>query len=94
VRSPRAVGARSLGGEAPDGGAQRSPVATAAVCCCSGDGAQCRENKRRHTPLGFLESRLGRLGTLEKDGVASSPAAARMARQAAVTARGGARHVA
>jgi hypothetical protein len=44
--------------------------------------------------LGFLESRLGRLGALEKDGEASSLAAARLARLAAVMARGGARHTA
>jgi hypothetical protein len=80
------MGARSLGREAPDGGARRWPAATTAVCCGSGDGVRCQENKRRRTPLGFLESRLGRLGALEKDGEASSPAVAWMARQVAVTA--------
>jgi hypothetical protein len=38
--------------------ARRWPAATTAVCGGSGDGAQCRANKRRHTPLGVLGSRL------------------------------------
>jgi hypothetical protein len=29
-----------------------------AVCCGSGDGAQCQANKRRRTPLWFLEDAL------------------------------------
>jgi hypothetical protein len=49
------VGARCLGGMAPDGGARRWPVATAAMWCSSCDGAQCRANKRRRTLLGFPE---------------------------------------
>jgi hypothetical protein len=36
------VGARSLGGKAPDGGARRWPAATAAAGRGSGEGAQCR----------------------------------------------------
>jgi hypothetical protein len=70
------------------GGRQRWPRCAVAPAMARNVG----QYKRWRTPLGFLESRLGRLGALEKDGKASSPVAARMARQAAVTAGGGARH--
>jgi hypothetical protein len=53
------IGARSLGETAPDGGARRWPAATAAAGYGSCEGAQCRANERRHTPLRVLGSRLG-----------------------------------
>jgi hypothetical protein len=53
------VGARSLGGKAPDGGAWRWLAVTAVVGSGFGEGAQCRANERWSTPLRVLGSRLG-----------------------------------
>jgi hypothetical protein len=62
----------------------------AAAGCGSGGGGAVPSNGWRRKLLGFLGSRLGRLGALEKDGEASSRAAGNGGHgEAVVTARGG-----
>jgi hypothetical protein len=81
---------RGSSGDGSGEGARRRSAVAAPAGCGSGRGGAMPSNGRRCKFLGHLGSRLGRLGALEKDGEASSPAAGNGGRGgAAVTARGG-----
>jgi hypothetical protein len=88
--SPRARGRSGFERDGSGEGEQLRPAMVAAVGCGFGGGGAVPSNGWRRKLQGFLGSRLGRLGALEKDGEASSPAAGNGGRGgAAVMARGG-----